>query len=39
MKNLQHFLIYGVLAVAVAAATPSVQSQVQTTGKPGSGGA
>jgi arylsulfatase A-like enzyme len=39
MKTLHHFLICGLLAVAVAAVTPSVQSQVQTTGTPGSPGA
>jgi len=36
MKTSQHLLICGFLAVAVAAVTPSVQSQVQTTGEPGS---
>src|ERR1700748_2758941 len=36
MKTAQHFLIYLLLAVAVAIATPAVQSQVQTTGEPGS---
>src|SRR6187455_3675442 len=36
MKTPQHFLICGLLAVVVAAVTPSVQSQVQTTGTPGS---
>src|SRR5678816_2767935 len=36
MKTPQHFLICGLLAVVVAAGTPSVQSQVQTTGEPGS---
>src|SRR6476660_1350254 len=36
MKTPQHFLICGLLAVVVASGTPSVQSQVQTTGEPGS---
>ena len=39
MKTSQHLPICGFLAVAVAAVTPSVQSQVQTTGTPGSPGA
>jgi hypothetical protein len=39
MKTSQHLLICGLFAVAVAAVTPLVRSQVQTTGEPGSASA
>jgi arylsulfatase A-like enzyme len=39
MKSAKHILLYGMLAAAVMAITPSARAQIQTTGTPGSPGA